>query len=111
MSYATARKRDANSELNKLYPEDRAVHEWYRFVLSFPPHLVREYLDEFDVGPQQRVLDPFCGTATVLVECKTLGIPAARVDTNPTAHSASQVKPHRSPTPDALTPPPLRTAH
>lgn len=27
----------ANGELNKLFPEDRGVHEWYRFVLSFPP--------------------------------------------------------------------------
>lgn len=41
MSYAIARNRDVNSDINKLYPEDRAVHEWYRFVLSFPPHLVR----------------------------------------------------------------------
>jgi hypothetical protein len=40
MSYAIARNRDVNSDINKLYPEDRAVHEWYRFVLSFPPHLV-----------------------------------------------------------------------
>jgi len=41
MSYATARSRGANADLNKLLPEDRAVHEWYRFVLSYPPHLVR----------------------------------------------------------------------
>lgn len=33
MSYATARRRGANAEMNKLYAEDRAVHEWYRFVL------------------------------------------------------------------------------
>ncbi|HEV7126192.1 MAG TPA: DNA methyltransferase, partial [Ktedonobacterales bacterium] len=83
MSYATARKRGANSEANKLYPEDRAVHEWYRFVLSFPPHLVREYLQRFKVGSEQRVLDPFCGTGTVLVECKKLGIPSVGVEANP----------------------------
>ncbi len=67
MSYATARRRDANGELNKLYPEDRPVHDWYRFVLSFPPHLVREYLARFALTPRQTVLDPFCGTGTVLV--------------------------------------------
>ena len=49
-------------DLNKLRTEDRAVHDWYRFVLSFPPHLVREYLDRFDVGESHTVLDPFCGT-------------------------------------------------
>jgi hypothetical protein len=25
---------------NRLLAEDRAVHDWYRFVLSFPPHFV-----------------------------------------------------------------------
>jgi hypothetical protein len=34
----------SNMEMNKLSPKDRAVHDWYRFVLSFPPHLVRHYL-------------------------------------------------------------------
>lgn len=28
---------------NKVRSEDRAVHEWYRFVLSFPPHRVQDY--------------------------------------------------------------------
>jgi hypothetical protein len=28
---------------NKLLAEDRPAHDWYRFVLSFPPHLVRTY--------------------------------------------------------------------
>ncbi len=27
----------ANNGSNKLEPEDRAAHDWYRFVLSFPP--------------------------------------------------------------------------
>lgn len=92
MSYATARQRGVNRELNKLYAEDRPIHEWYRFVLSFPPHLVREYLERFDVKPEQRVLDPFCGTGTVLVECKKQGIPGIGIEASPMAHFASQVK-------------------
>lgn len=102
MSYATARKRGTNSEINKLYPEDRTVHEWYRFVLSFPPHLVRTYLDRFGLGPGQRVLDPFCGTGTVLVEAKKLGIASVGVEANPLAHFASQVKVDWTPSPDGL---------
>lgn len=92
MSYATARNRGANSEANKLYPEDRAVHEWYRFVLSFPPHLVREYIERFRIGHRHLILDPFCGTGTVLVESKKLGIPSVGIEANPMAHFASQVK-------------------
>jgi DNA modification methylase len=102
VSYALARRRGEDGEMNKLYPEDRAVHEWYRFVLSFPPHLVREYLRSFDVGSSQRVLDPFCGTGTVVVEAKKLGIPSAGVEANPMAHLAGHVKVDWSPDPDAL---------
>ena len=102
MSYAIARNRNANSEINKLYAEDRSFHEWYRFVLSFPPHLVRTYLERFGITHEQRVLDPFCGTGTVLVECKKLGIVSAGIEANPMAHFASQVKLDWSVDPDRL---------
>ena len=80
------------SDRNKLRYEDRAVHDWYRFVLSFPPHLVRDYLERLGVGPTDTVLDPFCGTGTTLVECKKLGIASVGIESNPMAHLASQVK-------------------
>jgi hypothetical protein len=92
VSYATARRRDSNGGINKLYPEDRPIHDWYRFVLSFPPHLVREYVERFGLNATSRVLDPFCGTGTVLVECKKLGIPSVGVEANPVAQFASKIK-------------------
>ena len=79
-------------ERNRLRPEDRAVHDWYRFVLSFPSHLVRDCLDQFAVDSTQRVLDPFCGTGTTLVECKKLGIPSVGIERNPMAGFASRTK-------------------
>src|SRR5437870_9946366 len=81
-----------NGNLNKVRAEDSSIHDWYRFVLSFPPHLVRDYLDKFGVTKRQRVLDPFCGTGTTLVECKKLGIKSVGVEGNPMAHFASRVK-------------------
>ena len=79
-------------ERNRLRPEDRAAHDWYRFVLSFPSHLVRDYLTAFGVDSTQRVLDPFCGTGTTLVECKKLGIPSVGIERNPMAGFASRTK-------------------
>ena len=79
-------------ERNRLRPEDRAVHDWYRFVLSFPSHLVRDYLEAFEVDSRQRVLDPFCGTGTTPVECKKLGIPSVGIERNPMAGFASRTK-------------------
>ena len=98
---ARARARSA-PELNRLRPEDRAVHDWYRFVLSFPSHLVRDYLDTFGVDSSQRVLDPFCGTGTTLVECKKLGIPSVGIERNPMAGFASRAKVDWSVDPEAL---------
>lgn len=87
---------------NKLRPEDRAVHDWYRFVLSFPPHLVRHYLDRLGVGSSDTVLDPFCGTGTTLVECKKLGISSVGIESNPMAAFATSVKIDWSTDPETL---------
>lgn len=78
--------------MNKLSHEDRAVHDWYRFVLSFPPHLVAEYIQRFKLNPEHRLLDPFCGTGTTLVEAKKLRIPSVGIEANPMAHFASSIK-------------------
>ena len=77
---------------NKIYAKDLAAHDWYRFVLSFPPHLVRQYLERFATEGGTRVLDPFCGTGTTLVECKKLGIESVGVEAHPMSHFASKVK-------------------
>jgi SAM-dependent methyltransferase len=81
-----------NRQDNKLRPEDQPVHDWYRFVLSFPPHLVRNYLHRFGVESGNRVLDPFCGTGTTLVECKKLGIGSVGVEPNPVGCFVTGVK-------------------
>ena len=79
-------------EDNKLRLNDRAAHQWYRFVLSFPPHLVRDYAAKFGLTAHHRVLDPFCGTGTTLVECKKLGIPSYGLEPNPVVSFASRTK-------------------
>ena len=101
-SATTTRGAERAPERNRLRPEDRAVHGWYRFVLSFPPHLVRDCLDTFGVDSTQTVLDPFCGTGTTLVECRKLGIPSVGIERNPMAGFASRTKLDWSVDPDAL---------
>ncbi len=91
-----------NGELNKLGSADRAVHGWYRFVLSFPPHVVRHYLEAFQIQPGQRVLDPFCGTGTTLVECKKLGIGSVGVEAHPMTQFAARTKIDWTPLPEDL---------
>ncbi len=92
----------ANSVANRLGEDDRSIHDWYRFVLSFPPHLVREYFQRFGLGAGQTILDPFCGTGTTVVEAKRRGLTAIGVEANALAHFASSVKTDWSIDPDEL---------
>lgn len=81
-----------NRDRNKLFQSDRPFHDWYRFVLSFPPQLVRQYIQEFGLNSDDLILDPFCGTGTTLVESKLCNVPSIGIEANDFAHFASSVK-------------------
>lgn len=92
----------SRGDSNRLDISDRAAHDWYRFVLSFPPHLVRQYIEKFELHSSACVLDPFCGTGTTIVECKKLGFPSVGIEAHPMSHFASATKIDWSPDPDRL---------
>lgn len=77
---------------NKLRVEDSSIHDWYRFVLSFPPHLVQQYLEAFCVDQTSFVLDPFCGTGTTNIECKKHGVSSWGIEASPLTHFVSKTK-------------------
>ncbi len=82
-----------NSIKNKLKTEDKPIHGWYRFVLGYPPHLVREYLERLDADPDKDIVfDPFCGTATTPVEARMQGYHSISSDANPIALLAARTK-------------------
>jgi hypothetical protein len=97
----------SNPQLNQIRDNDLAVHSWYRFVLSFPPHLVQEYIKKFKLDSSHQILDPFCGTGTTVVEGKKLGISSVGIEANPMAWFAGSVKLDWTPDPAEL----LQSAH
>lgn len=72
--------------------DNECVHDWYRFVLAYPDHLVQDLIERFEIGAGHTVLDPFVGTGTTLIECKKRGIRSIGLDANPVAAFASKVK-------------------
>ena len=80
------------SNSNSLASEDNPIHGWYRFVLSYPPHLVRKYLKDFGLRPGSVILDPFCGTGTTVVETQKNGFKSIGMDAHPFAAFVSKVK-------------------
>lgn len=92
MQILEAEEQTKNSNKNKLTKSDREFHDWYRFVLSYPPQLVRKYIAEFNLTSEDILLDPFCGTGTTLVEAKLQNIPSIGIEANNFVHFASSVK-------------------
>lgn len=96
------RSRRTNGQANKLDTGDRAFHDWYRFVLSFPPHLVANYIESFGLNRDNVILDPFCGTGTTLVAAKLHNVQAIGLEANPFPQFASSVKVNWDISPEVL---------
>ena len=97
---AAATRPRTNARMNMLLARDAPAHDWYRFVLSFPPHLVRDYAQRFGLTTKSRLLDPFAGTGTTLVEAKKLGLPSYGLEAVPVSRLAASTKVNWSPDPD-----------
>jgi SAM-dependent methyltransferase len=102
VKHETAVRSAPHNDSNRLELADRPAHDWYRFILSYPPHLVRQYIDRFGLGDNASVLDPFCGTGTTIVECQKLGLRGIGIEAHPMAYFASATKIDWSPDPDRI---------
>lgn len=72
--------------------EGKPIHRWYVFPHSFTSELVHTLADEWGLGPDDHILDPFAGAGTTILAAKELGIPATGYDLSPLAVFASRTK-------------------
>jgi len=82
----------ADVKRNRVETNDASFHNWYRFVLSYPPHIVRDYITKFGLTSGAVLLDPFSGTGTTALEAKICGLSGIGIEANDMAHFASTVK-------------------
>ncbi len=68
------------------------VHRWFAFPHSYSAALVEKIIDAWDLGPADRVLDPFVGAGTTVVVAKGHGIPAIGMDSSPLSVLVSRAK-------------------
>lgn len=68
---------------------DEPVHRWYRLTASFSPAFVRRVLEK---RVKMRLLDPFAGVGTTLLESVRLGHEAVGVELNPFLHDVATLK-------------------
>ena len=62
------------------------IHRWFRYREGFSPALITE------LGLGQRILDPFCGSGSIMVGAAQQGRTALGIDVNPLAAFVSRVK-------------------
>lgn len=71
---------------------DRTLtHGFHAYAGRIPPSLCRRVIVRWS-APGDRVLDPFCGSGTVLVEAEALGRAAVGIDLSPLATRLSRVR-------------------
>lgn len=73
-------------------PRDEYTHWIHWYPAKMLHHIPREILRAVDVRPGGTILDPFCGSGTVLLESALLGYEAFGVDTCPLARLITEVK-------------------
>ena len=69
-----------------------SVHGLHEYKGKFNPQVAKAILNIFGLQPGHRVLDPFCGSGTALVECSHIGIEGVGIDINPLAVFVSNAK-------------------
>ena len=72
----------------------RLTHYLFRFPAKFHPPVAHSLIRSY-TAPGQTVLDPFCGSGTLLVSAAAEGRGAIGSDVDPVAVFVSQVKTHR----------------
>ncbi|MDE0096810.1 MAG: DNA methyltransferase [Gammaproteobacteria bacterium] len=70
---------------------ERYTHYLFRYPAKFHPPIAHALIEQFS-DPGDIVLDPFCGSGTLLVEAISIGRNAIGVDIDPVAAYISRVK-------------------
>ena len=76
-----------------------SVHGLHEYKGKFNPQVVRALLNIFRIQPGARILDPFCGSGTTLVECAHSEVQGFGIDANPFAVFVANAKLHALATP------------
>jgi DNA modification methylase len=68
------------------------THCFHPYPAKFIPQIPRRLIELYTAKKGDKILDPFCGSGTTLVEAKLAGRPSIGIDTNPLAIMISKSK-------------------
>lgn len=68
------------------------VHRWFRYSAGFSANWVRRLIEEQLARGKVRLLDPFAGSGTTLIEAERAGVEAVGIDAHPFVYRVAQAK-------------------
>jgi adenine-specific DNA methylase len=74
----------------RLNIENKTRSNLFPWNGQFSPQFVEAILEQY-ANPSTRILDPFCGSGTVLAEAALLGLAATGVEVNPAAYVLARI--------------------
>lgn len=74
-----------NSGRSKRQNTRYSVHGLHEYKGKFNPQVVRSLFNIYNISRESRILDPFCGSGTTLVEAAHIGAQGIGTDINPLA--------------------------
>lgn len=84
---------DFKKLVNSVKFTERATHSIHTYTAKLIPNIPYFFLNNsFFVSNNSKVLDPFCGSGTVLLEAKLAGLNSFGSDANPLARLITRVK-------------------
>ena len=72
--------------------DKRFTHCFHTYPATMIPEVPRELIQRYAPSSGGRLLDPFCGSGTVLVEARLHGLDCTGFDVNPLAREISDLK-------------------
>ncbi|MEG0962859.1 MAG: DNA methyltransferase [Lachnospiraceae bacterium] len=81
-----------NQLVNFSKNKDIPYHGWFKYREGFSHTLIKELLERCELGENEYVLDPFCGSGTTVVEAALNGLSGIGIDINPMSAFISEVK-------------------
>ena len=71
---------------------NHSIHNWYNFVLGYTPTFPNYIIKRENANNASFIVDPFMGSGTTLVCCKSSGIASSGIDANDFFYSVAKVK-------------------
>jgi len=68
------------------------IHRWFQYPAGFSYRAVEHVLQVHSIRPGQIVYDPFVGTGTTVVVCKSRGIESYGIEAHPFVHKIASAK-------------------